>query len=391
MTIAGWTKSVSATRRRGPPSALLGECPPRAAPHRTRAISVALPRTARVARASIPSSLRGRCAGSAGSMPSINASLIRASRMQIATRTRRACPTALAICERACWQTVGPTRIARRLPAVLASRSGIDAVPTWVRRASIVPSNSRAFTLATVAKRTRTVRRCSTASSKLGAPIAPARASSLRFHQVALAKARPPCARLAPPPRRAREVPRSHPPPRRPAARSRSNRRARQPWRTRGRIGSERARQRAGLGRLTVPCSRFQRLHGSEIEAKRSRPTATRRSTRSLRDRSARASRWRRSVTHFSFASVTPGPDWPTGLMSNTSPLVTKKSLGLAGIAAFGACAACCALPFIAAAGIGGGVVSAVAGYIRPGADLLLAGGVGGAGLIFAADNLGSK
>lgn len=63
--------------------------------------------------------------------------------------------------------------------------------------------------------------------------------------------------------------------------------------------------------------------------------------------------------------------------MSNTSPLITKKSLGLAGIAAFGACAVCCALPLLAAAGIGGGVLSVVAGYIRPGADLVLAGGVG--------------
>jgi hypothetical protein len=56
--------------------------------------------------------------------------------------------------------------------------------------------------------------------------------------------------------------------------------------------------------------------------------------------------------------------------------MITKKSLGLAGIAAFGACAACCAVPLLAAAGIGGGVLSAVAGYIRPGADLLLAGAV---------------
>lgn len=76
--------------------------------------------------------------------------------------------------------------------------------------------------------------------------------------------------------------------------------------------------------------------------------------------------------------SVTVGRNWPTGVtMSNTTPLVTKKSLGLASIAAFGACAACCALPLLAAAGIGGGALSAVAGYIRPGADLLVAGGVG--------------
>jgi hypothetical protein len=63
--------------------------------------------------------------------------------------------------------------------------------------------------------------------------------------------------------------------------------------------------------------------------------------------------------------------------MSNTSSLVTKKGLGLAGLATFGACAACCAVPLLAAAGIGGGVLSAIAGYIRPGADLVLAGGVG--------------
>ena len=63
--------------------------------------------------------------------------------------------------------------------------------------------------------------------------------------------------------------------------------------------------------------------------------------------------------------------------MSNTSPVITKKSLGLASIAAFGACAACCAVPLLVAAGIGGGALSAVAGYIRPGADLIFAGAVG--------------
>lgn len=63
--------------------------------------------------------------------------------------------------------------------------------------------------------------------------------------------------------------------------------------------------------------------------------------------------------------------------MTNAAPLVTKKSLGLAGIAAFGACAACCALPLLAAAGIGGSVLSGVAGLIRPGADLIMAGVVG--------------
>jgi hypothetical protein len=63
--------------------------------------------------------------------------------------------------------------------------------------------------------------------------------------------------------------------------------------------------------------------------------------------------------------------------MNHASPLVTKKSLALSAIAALGACAACCALPMLAAVGLGGGVVSAVAAYVRPGADLLLAGVVG--------------
>lgn len=64
--------------------------------------------------------------------------------------------------------------------------------------------------------------------------------------------------------------------------------------------------------------------------------------------------------------------------MTNAAPpLVTKKSLGLAGLAAFGACAACCALPVLAAAGIGGSILSGVAGLIRPGADFIMAGAVG--------------
>jgi hypothetical protein len=63
--------------------------------------------------------------------------------------------------------------------------------------------------------------------------------------------------------------------------------------------------------------------------------------------------------------------------MTHAAPLVTKKSLGLTGLAAFGACAACCALPMLAAAGIGGSVLSGVAGLIRPGADLIMAGVVG--------------
>ncbi len=71
--------------------------------------------------------------------------------------------------------------------------------------------------------------------------------------------------------------------------------------------------------------------------------------------------------------------------MSDTPFVVTKKSLGLAGMAAFAACVACCALPVLAAAGIGGGALSAVAGYIRPGADLVVASLVGVGVLAFIA------
>lgn len=67
--------------------------------------------------------------------------------------------------------------------------------------------------------------------------------------------------------------------------------------------------------------------------------------------------------------------------MSSRSTLITKRSLGLAGIAAFGACVACCAVPLLVAAGIGGAALSAVAGFIRPGADLVL-GGVVGVGVL---------
>src|SRR5688500_15005394 len=63
--------------------------------------------------------------------------------------------------------------------------------------------------------------------------------------------------------------------------------------------------------------------------------------------------------------------------LSVSNSVVTKRSLGVAGLAAFGACAACCALPLLAAAGVGGSVLSTIAGYIRPGADLVVAGVVG--------------
>ena len=86
-------------------------------------------------------------------------------------------------------------------------------------------------------------------------------------------------------------------------------------------------------------------------------------------------------VTAFFQSLVTAESGRPTVTMSNTSPALTKKSLGLAGLAAFGACAACCAVPLFVAAGVGGGALTAIAGYIRPGMDLLL-GGVAGVAVL---------
>jgi len=51
--------------------------------------------------------------------------------------------------------------------------------------------------------------------------------------------------------------------------------------------------------------------------------------------------------------------------------LVTKRSLGWAGAAAFLACAACCALPLLAVAG--SGTLAAVAAWLKPGAELYVA------------------
>lgn len=54
-------------------------------------------------------------------------------------------------------------------------------------------------------------------------------------------------------------------------------------------------------------------------------------------------------------------------------------------MATLGACAACCALPLLVAAGIGGGALTAAVGLIRPGVDLLIGATVGAAvyGILF--------
>lgn len=62
---------------------------------------------------------------------------------------------------------------------------------------------------------------------------------------------------------------------------------------------------------------------------------------------------------------------------------VTKRSLGWAGIVAFVACAACCALPMLAVAG--GGMAASLAALMSPGTELLAAGVVAAATLGFFA------
>lgn len=58
---------------------------------------------------------------------------------------------------------------------------------------------------------------------------------------------------------------------------------------------------------------------------------------------------------------------------SPDAPL-SKRRLGAAGVAAFLACAACCALPLLAAAGVGSGALASLAHLLRPGSELIVGG-----------------
>jgi hypothetical protein len=59
-----------------------------------------------------------------------------------------------------------------------------------------------------------------------------------------------------------------------------------------------------------------------------------------------------------------------------SAPTLTKRRVGLAGVAAFIGCAACCAMPLLAAAGLSSGIASALPAVFRPGHELLVGGGV---------------
>ena len=65
-----------------------------------------------------------------------------------------------------------------------------------------------------------------------------------------------------------------------------------------------------------------------------------------------------------------------TSRTRNTKPLFSKRRLGLAGLAALLGCAACCALPFLAAAGLGGGAAATFGRILRPGSELIVGGAV---------------
>lgn len=62
----------------------------------------------------------------------------------------------------------------------------------------------------------------------------------------------------------------------------------------------------------------------------------------------------------------------------SVDPVEVRNSLGSknpvrwAGLAAFVGCAACCALPLLAASGLGGGISASAAAYMRPGSELLV-------------------
>lgn len=62
-----------------------------------------------------------------------------------------------------------------------------------------------------------------------------------------------------------------------------------------------------------------------------------------------------------------------TQVAVKSEPLLSKRRVGAAGIAAIIGCAACCALPLLAAVGVGSGSLAAAAAFLEPGSELLVA------------------
>ena len=59
-----------------------------------------------------------------------------------------------------------------------------------------------------------------------------------------------------------------------------------------------------------------------------------------------------------------------------SAPALTKRRVGLAALTASIGCAACCAMPLLAAAGLSSGIASALSAEFRPGHELLVGGAV---------------
>lgn len=58
--------------------------------------------------------------------------------------------------------------------------------------------------------------------------------------------------------------------------------------------------------------------------------------------------------------------------VQKSESILSKRRLSLAGMAAFIGCAACCAVPLLAAAGLGSGAVATLSSVFRPGSELLV-------------------
>lgn len=56
--------------------------------------------------------------------------------------------------------------------------------------------------------------------------------------------------------------------------------------------------------------------------------------------------------------------------------LLSRRRLGWATVAGVLGCAACCALPMLAAAGLGGGAAATLSAVFRPGSELIVGGTV---------------
>lgn len=61
-----------------------------------------------------------------------------------------------------------------------------------------------------------------------------------------------------------------------------------------------------------------------------------------------------------------------TFLKSHTT--LSRRRLRVAGVAAFIGCAACCAIPLLAAAGVGSGALATLASVLRPGSEFVVGG-----------------